>query len=184
MGLSCEDNRNYGAGVEPGVYLDQATILDVSELTDTQPKNFKKPIGLGIGLILEKEGLSFNPEIRIYGDPKVDDNGKIVGWGSAFPVKDVLAKVGGYTGNLGVGKNPKKIPDKVLLTLVGKTVVYLRYCYARGSDGKVRYATWKQVSSTEADLLRQWKQSRSKGFPRDFDPTLVKEPIPVAEVAF
>ncbi len=184
MSLSCEDHRSYGTEVEPGVYLDQATILDVSELTDTQPKNFKKPIGLGIGLILEKEGLSFNPELRIFGDPKVDDDGKIIGWGSAFPVKDVLAKIGGYAGNIGVGKNPKKIPDKVLLGLVGKTVVYLRYCYGRSLEGKVRYATWKQVSSTEADLVRQWRQSRAKGYPRDFDPTLVKESIPVAEVAF
>ena len=187
MSLSCKNTGGFGTEVEPGVFIDQAVILDVADLTDTQPKNFKKPIGLGVNIILQKDGLSFNPEVKIFGDPKMGDDGSLEGWGSAFPVKDLLCKVGGFTGNIGEGGNPKKIPTSVLLGLVGKTVMYLRYCYTKDTDGKVKYSTWRQVAATAEDLTKQWRQSRSKGYPRDYDANLVRPQmadVPVIGDAF
>lgn len=164
--MALNTKSNGGNEVEPGVIVDKATIADVGVLTGTTPQGWQRPIGLGIELFLEKPGLDFQPKLRLFGEPKFE-NGTPTGWGSAFPVRDALLKVAGYDGDIG---DDLTIPEAVLLSMVGKEVHYIRFAYGTGDDGKVKYATFREVDTTEAGIIKKWKRSRAKGYPKDYNP--------------
>ena len=172
MYLNCDDTNPGGdRQIEPGVFVAQGTIEEVGVLTGDQPPNWTRPIGLGVQLTLVKEGLSFKPEVKVFGDPKLDASGNTVGWGSAFPVRDLLNRIAGYRGVIGSKKDPLEIPRPALLKLIGKPVFYLRYAYKIDeSTSKMKYACWNRVSDSADDLARQWIDSRKNGFPKSFTP--------------
>lgn len=168
MALNTKSGGGNGSGkeVERGVYVDKATIADVGVLTGQIPQGWQRPIGLGIELFLEKPGLDFQPKLRLFGEPKFE-NGVPTGWGSAFPVRDALAKVAGYDGDIG---DDLTIPDAVLLSMIGKEIHYIRFVYGTGDDGKAKYATFREVDTTEAGIIKKWNRSRQKGYPKDYNP--------------
>ncbi len=163
--LSCKQN-NGGEQVAPNVYVQEATIADVGVLTGTTPKGFKNPVEFGIRLFVDAQGLTFQPELLLFGQLKRDEQGAVSDWGGAFPVRDVLIEIAGYDGPIG---DDLTIPDAVLRALLGKKVFYVRYCYGKDPQtGKGKFGYFNQVAGTKETAIEKWSKSRAKGYPKDY----------------
>jgi len=171
MTLSCNkryQKRTYG----PGIFINEATIADVQDVSGLILPFMERPFEIGIKLYLDI-GRNFQPELVIAGDFKRDPaTGEVVGWGGAFVVQEALSRLG-YTGPLEDGN---KIPEEVLLELVGKQFLRLSYVSGQKENGKLRYSDWNQIATPEEgpdDLLLRWKRSLQRGYPRNFRPELM-----------
>lgn len=174
MALSCKNTGNGGGTqIAPGVYVDAGKIADVGVLTGEQPNGFKRTIEIGVKLYLDK-GLDFQPEINVFGDFKRNSAGQVIGWGGAFPVRDLLSRVAGFNGD--IDEQTKKIPDAVLRELLGKDIQTIRYVYDL-KEGKLKYTTMMAVfpaSTSVEEITKYWNDQRKKGYPKDYNPALVE----------
>jgi hypothetical protein len=179
MTLSCNKpytKRNYG----PGIYINEATIANVEDISG-QPLPFtEQPFDIGIKLTLDI-GKDFRPEMIIAGNFKRDpESGEIIGWGSGFVVQEALTRLG-YSGVLAEGN---RIPTDALVSLIGKTFLRLSYVSGTRNDGKFKYTDWNQIATVDegADsLASRFKRSLTKGYPRNYHPDLLDMP-PLEEV--
>ena len=163
--LNCKQN-NGGDQFAPNVYVQEGVIADVETLTGTTPKNFREPVELGIKLFIQANGLSFQPEIMLFGKLKRDELGTVSDWGGAFVVRDALCGIAGYDGPIA---DDLKIPDAVLRALLNKRVFYCRYAYGKDpATGKAKFSTFNQVGATKEAAIERWSKSRAKGYPKDY----------------
>ncbi|MBI5020551.1 MAG: hypothetical protein HZB59_03870 [Ignavibacteriales bacterium] len=179
MTLSCNkpfSKTTYG----PGIYINEVTIVNASDISGEQLPLSEQPIDIGIKLTLDI-GKEFQPQMIIAGNFKRDfDSGEVVGWGSGFLVQEALARFG-YNGTLDEANH---IPTDIIDSLAGKKFLRLSYISGVREGGKYRYTDWNQIASVEegADfLLSRFKRSLAKGYPRNYHPDLLDMPAPVTE---
>ena len=175
MNLSC-DKPSQIPDLPLGVYINEATIVSVTDVSGTTPTFMQRPIDIGMKLTLEV-GRDFKPEFLIAGNFRVDiKTGEVTGWGSACVVQDALLRLG-YAGPLDADN---KIPAKALQDLVGVTFLRLSYISGTKQSGKARYSDWTTIGSLTdgpEDLLARWKYSRSRGYPRNYRPDILGAPV-------
>ena len=173
MNLSCDKPSRIDLPL--GVFIGEATIVSVTDVSGTTPTFMQRPIDIGLKLTLEV-GRDFQPEFLIAGNFRVDiKTGEVTGWGSACVVQDALMRLG-FTGPLEDGN---KIPARALEGLVGVTFLRLSYISGTKNTGKVRYSDWTTIGSIAdgpEDLLARWKHSRSRGYPRNYRPDILGAP--------
>ena len=174
MTLSC-DKPSQIPDLPLGVYVNEATIVSVEDVSGTTPAFMSRPLDIGMKLTLEV-GRDFQPQMLIAGNFRRDiKSGDVVAWGSACVVQDALLRLG-YTGPLDPGN---KIPTKALQDLVGATFLRLSYVSGTKNTGKPRYSDWTTIGSIAdgpGDLLARWKHSRSRGYPRNYRPDVLGAP--------
>jgi hypothetical protein len=171
MTLSCE--RPTGIPDLPlGVYVNEATIVSVEDVSGTTPSFMSRPVDIGLKLTVEI-GRGFQPQMLIAGNFRRDiKTGEVVAWGSAIVVQDALCRLG-FTGALDPGN---KVPAKALQGLVGVTFLRLSYVSGTKNTGKPRYSDWTTIGSLSdgsEDLIARWTHSRSRGYPRNYRPDVL-----------
>ncbi len=177
MALAVNGNGT-GTKIDRGVFVDSGKIIDVGVLNGVTPEGWEHPIEMGVKLFLEIPGLSFNPEVMVFGNVKRDAEGRVSDWGSAFCVRDLLHNVAGFTG---VISDSLDIPQEALKSLIGKKIQTVRYVYGTKEDGKAKYRTLRNVfaeNATQTDITEFWQKQRSKGYPKDYNPESIQSPAP------
>jgi len=183
MTLSCErqwQKRTYG----PGIYINEATISDVLDISGETLPYLDRPYDIGIKLTLDI-GRGFQPELTIGGNFRRDvDTNEVTGWGSAFTVAEALSRFG-YNSELSADNT---IPPDVLQSLVGKQFLRLSYVSGTKQNGKLRYSDWSQIATLDEgaeSLAERFRRSLAKGYPRNYRPQVldgsVTEPATPAE---
>lgn len=171
MTLSCERPSQI-PDLPLGVYVNEATIVSIADVSGTTPTFMQRAVDIGIQLTLEV-GRDFMPQMLIAGNFRRDaKSGEVVAWGSACVVQDALSRLG-YAGPLDAGN---KIPTKALQDLVGKTFLRLSYVSGTKNTGKPRYSDWTTMGSLTdgpEDLIARWNHSRSRGYPRNYRPDVL-----------
>ena len=161
MTLSC-DKPSQIPDLPLGVYINEATIVSVEDVSGTTPAFMSRAVDIGLKLTLEV-GRDFQPQMLIAGNFRRDiKTSEVVAWGSACVVQDALLRFG-YTGPLDPGN---KIPAKALQDLVGVSFLRLSYVSGTKQTGKARYSDWTTIGSITdgaEDFLARWKHSRSGG---------------------
>ncbi len=173
MTLSCENpwsKRTFG----PGIFVSEATVAGIEDISG-QPLPFRdQPCDIGIKLTLNI-GRDFQPALIIAGDFKRDVNtSEVTGWGGAFTVQEALSRLG-FNGALDENNH---IPPNILPNLVGQKIYRLSYVTGLKDNGKPRYSDWVQIGTLEEgadELVRRFKRSLSKGYPRNYRPTVLEE---------
>jgi len=175
MTLSC-DKPSQLPEMPLGVYVNEATIVKVEDISGTTPVFMSRAVDIGLKLTLEV-GREFQPVMLIAGNFRVDiKTGEVIGWGSACVVQDALYRLG-YTGPLDPSN---RIPPKVLQDLVGRQFWRLSYVSGVKQNGKPRYSDWTTIGAIEDghdDLIARWKHSRSRGYPRNYRPDVLGAPV-------
>ncbi len=173
MTLSCEKQwykRTYG----PGIYVNEVTIAGAEDVSGVTLPYLQRPMDIGIKLVLDI-GRDFQPELVIAGNFKRDlETGEVIGWGGAFVVQEALLRLG-FTGSLESGN---RMPASILAGLVGKRFLRLSYVSGRKENGQLRYSDWSHIATTEEgpeDLVRRFKWSLTKGYPRNYRPEVLNE---------
>lgn len=176
MTLSCthpNSTNNFG----PGIFISRVTILKAEDVSGQELPFLQNPYEVGLKLTLEV-GQDFHPEMTIGGQFKRDPStGEVIGWGSGFVVQDALSRLG-YKGPLDEGNI---LPQAVLEGLVGKEFIRLSYVSGIRDGGKAKYSDWNMIASVDDgahSLVRRFKRSVSRGYPRNFHPDVL-EPAPV-----
>jgi hypothetical protein len=181
MTLSCDkpfSTGKYGAGI----HIAKAKVISVEDISGKAHRYMQMPCDIGIVLTLDISK-SFQPELIISGMFKRNvDTGEVIGWGGAFVVQEALLRLG-YTGLLDAGN---KIPKAALNALVGKEILRLAYVSGTKDGGKLRYSDWAQIgtpSTGEQELANRFRQSVTRGYPRNYHPSLMDgTPMPDATV--
>ena len=176
MTLSCTrpwSTNGYG----PGIYISEATVVNVEDISGEQLPFLDQPVDIGLKLHLDI-GRDFQPEFIIAGNFKRDPaTGEVTGWGGAFVVQDALARLG-YAGNL---TDENTIPVDVPPALIGKKLYRLSYVAGRRDNGKLRYSGWNQIGTLDEGpeaLAKRFKRSLTKGCPKNYQPDVLGEPVP------
>jgi hypothetical protein len=180
MTLSCE--KPFGGGkYGPGVVITKAKIVSVEDISGKAHRYMQLPCDIGVVLTIDV-GRSFQPELIISGMFKRNvDTGEVIGWGGAFVVQEALLRLG-YTGLLDAGN---KIPKAALSALVGKEILRLSYVSGTKEGGRARYSDWSQLgtpASGEQELANRFRQSVSRGYPKNYHPELMDAPIDAGTV--
>lgn len=156
----------------PGVYINDAIIAGVQDISGSMPTGFKTPIDLGIELELEI-GRSFRPKLRLFGNFKTTAAGEKT-WGGAFKLRDFFRKAG-CKGSLG---DDNKIPKEWLDSLIGKKIWRLSYVSRIRPDGKLGYSDWNEVWMAEEDpekMAASFKtQFLKSGYPKNYNADLLE----------
>ncbi|MFA6468220.1 MAG: hypothetical protein WCW35_04920 [Bacteroidota bacterium] len=158
-----------------GVYINEATIIEVEDVSGTTPQPFIKQVDIGIRLTLDI-GKTFSTKMLIAGDFKRNENQEVTSWGAAFIVQEAFAKLG-YKGSL----NPdNSIPDEALESLLDKKFLKLSYVSGVRENGKFYWTDWNNICSVEEgaeQLAKRFKASLAKGYPKNYRPELLdREP--------
>jgi|GEM_PF-3500497 len=175
MTLSC-DKPSQIPDMPLGVYINEATIVNVEDVSGTTPAFMSRAVDIGMNLTLDI-GQAFRPRLLIAGNFRRDiKSGEVVAWGSACVVQDALLRLG-YAGSLDPGN---KIPAKALQDLLGVTFLRLSYVSGTKQTGKARYSDWTTIGAISEGpevLLARWKHSRSRGYPRNYRPDVLGAPV-------
>jgi hypothetical protein len=179
MTLSCTNPwsaNHYGNGI----FINKVTVANVEDISGQQSPFLDTPFDIGIKFVLDI-GRDFQPELIIAGNFKRDPiTDEVIGWGNGFVVQEALAKLG-YTGNLEDGN---KIPPEILKEFIGESFYRLAYVSGLKGNGKPKYTDWNQIATLEegADsLMKRFKKSLQKGYPKNYRPSLLDETPPVEE---
>ena len=113
--------------------------------------------------------------LYINGNFKRDEiSNEIIGWGSAFKIKDFFfnCKVKGDL------TDDNKIPEEWIDMVVGQEIAILRYIKSE-EDGKYKYNKWDIIGTDEEKLKAKFiKEYSEKGYPKAYSPELLNESFP------
>ena len=181
MTLSCENQwkkRTYG----PGIYVNEVTIAEAQDVSGSSLPFMAMPVDIGIKLVLEI-GRDFQPEMTIAGNFKRDlATGEIIGWGGAFVVQEALSRLG-FTGTL---DRNNRIPPEIVAGLVGKKFLKLSYVSGLSRTNAKRYSAWNLIGTPEEgaeSLVARFKKSLTRGYPKNYRPELLDEPVRAGSAA-
>jgi len=162
-----------------GVFVDTVTIADAQCISGQNLEFLSRPIGIGVRLTLEI-GKDFQPYHEIFGDGKYN-GATLTDWGSAFVVNDLFMRLG-ITPSV---SDDGAIPSSIVQQLIGKQYLRLAYVTGRKDGGKFKTSYWNEVAGItegEKSLRERFKRSVARGYPKNYDPSVLAEPV-AAEAA-
>jgi hypothetical protein len=174
MGLSTTPQGNSVYG--PGIFISEATIIDAQDHSGTMPSFLKTipDIYLVVTLDIGKE---WTPEMSFFGDFKRDrkNPNEIVGWGSAFKIRNLFTACEIHRELNDNGTIPKDMVND----LIGKKILRLQYVSGARENGRLKYSDWtEQVLPANEDpkkLADLFFKSVQRGFPRNYAPDVLNE---------
>lgn len=172
--------KGNGSGIPsgvPGVYLNEARIIAVEDISGTTPKYYSNPVDIGVELKLEI-GRSFQPTLRIAGNFTRDkETNAITAWGGATVVKMLLGLFGGDKLT-----DDYRIPPELITRMIGKDIVRLSYVKGVKEGGKLQYKDWNVIAlktADPADPLRLAEKFingyKERGYPKDYHPDAIEQ---------
>lgn len=155
-----------------GVYINLVTITDVEDVSNTILPFINNTVDIGVKLTLDI-GREFQPELTIFGNFERDtETNKVIGWGSAFCVQELLFKLC-YKGQL----NPdNSIPKEALQSLIGKQFFKLAYVSGIKESGQLKYTNWNLIAADDEYpeyLAKRFQKSILSGYPKNYKPELI-----------
>jgi hypothetical protein len=162
-------------GKPKDVYVSMHKITKVEIEYDSQSE-FNPEIVNDIALkVYYDAGFDEPSTLYINGNLKKDEmTGEVIGWGSAFKIKDFFF-VCGVKGDL---TDDNKIPEEWLDKVIGSEVAILRYVKSE-EDGKYKFNKWdiigRNVEALEAKFRKEYME---KGYPKAYSPELLEEQFP------
>lgn len=165
-----------------GVFIKEAVIISAIDLSG-KPTYNDDPTSIR-DLAVEVEfniGKDWNKKVIFKGNLK-EENGNS-NWHSAFVVKELFIQTGCFN-NLTEEEikdrlkifSQKMIPADFLSKIRNKSVYILDYVKGISEDGKPKYSTWNIVKKDESELVEAFRQSIAKGYPSNYDPSLIANP--------
>ena len=169
MGLEYQDKAE-GEGT-PGVFVQNAKIIQVNDLSGTVHPRIEKAFDLYILLTLDV-GRSFQPTFELFGTFHRDAENKVVEWGDAFKIGRLFANCGL---KLVLNENDR-IPSDMLEALKGRSFSWLKYIKgAKRSDAtKPMWVSWDMTGKADKhdelkkSFMARVKQGKVKGFTPNF----------------
>jgi hypothetical protein len=174
MGLSTTSKANQAYG--PGVFISEATIIDAQNHSGTAPSFLQNIPDVYLVVTLDI-GKDWTPEMSFFGDFKRDrqDPTAIVGWGSAFKIRNLFTACGIQREINDDGT----IPEDMVNDLIGKKILRLQYVSGARENGRLKYSDWtEQVLAAGEDpkkLADLFFKSVQRGFPRNYFPDVLNE---------
>lgn len=172
-------------------YIAKAEITEADETSGTKAyDNATWTDDLSVQIHLNVEGQGYDDKMRFGGEAVKDAKGKIVKWGKgAWRMNRFFGDMGiqflkssPYGGIDPIG--PPHIPQLALRALIGKKVLIVKYVnyysedknqvYYGVFDRLVPYTDRTYAQCTRA-LTKLWEASRKNGFPKRYDPDLLKK---------
>jgi len=161
--------------MQPTYFIQKASIIGVKPTYNTEVFGIQWDVDLSILLeIVKRNGQSYNYTLNIKCCYQKDQDGSIVGWGSAFK----LSKLFIVTGVEGTFNEDGTIPEELLERLIGKSIYVLSYITGLREDESLKYQMWDIVEKDRQSIISEFDSAQLKGYPRNYAPeagSLVKE---------
>lgn len=169
MGLQYTDKME-GQGT-PGVFVQNAKIIQVNDLSGTVHPRIEKTFDLYLLLMLDV-ARSFTPTFELFGNFHRDQEGKVVEWGDAFKVGKLFSSC---ELQLALDENDR-IPADMLEALKGRSFSWLKYIKGakRSDPTKPMWVSWDITGKADKgeELKRSFmarvKAGKVKGFTPNF----------------
>lgn len=152
------------------VMLSKAKILAIEDISNKKVEYLGKTYEIGVSLTIDIGKENFKPTYTVAGNFKRDVAGKVIGWGSAFVLRDFFSRLG-FDGELNTDHT---IPAEALTYVVGKEFLRLSYLSGIKGDGRPKFSDWAQIGALgeDMDLLKRFEASVATGYPKNYHPEL------------
>jgi len=180
MPLSLNNNSQF----QSNAYCDEIKVIgakDVSLITNS----FGNMPDLGLEIEYKINGKDNIFKQTLSGNFKRENN-EVVGWGGAFTIGRLLEQSEWFKMQPEHEKQMilaqceiGRIPSKFLEFLKGKTLYRISYVkgYREDDPSKFSYGTFNQLGWDKESLIKAFRQSLTKGYPRNYQPDLKSGPI-------
>ena len=196
LSVGSNSNASKEGYMGDGVYVDDAEVIDVVNVTDDAERNrFGQNLAIQVTMELAKN--EWKKIVTISGNYKRDNLGAITDWGGLFKLNDFLKATTEESDSdfimdtTTMKEYPKEVEnqvpsDKMLKACVGKKVLCLTYTKDGGG-----YPTWDgigQASRTKESFAEYFKSNHAKsGYPKNYEPagssSKSSSPAPAPNVA-
>lgn len=172
------NGNNDSEQVLKGAYVSEATVVSAEDKSKTEI--FGSTYDLAVELTLEI-GKEFQPKKIFKGNFKRDENGNIIGWGSAMAVNMLFQRTGCYglfspleQDELVEAMEQSRISSSLLKVITGKKFFKLDYVSGLKPDGvKMKYASFGNIHTNKEKLTKEFLTSIEKGYTKSYKPELL-----------
>lgn len=152
-------------------FIQPAVIKGVTVNYDSEVFGIVWDVELSLRLdITKRNGKSFEYTLNVRVNYTKDDEGNIIGWGSAFKISRIF-EVLQLNGRL---EENGCIPDNCLQQLIGKDIFVLSYRTGYKEDSSPKFQMWDVIDVSKESLMKAFLNSIEKGYPKNFAPASLR----------